>query len=55
MYFGPEALMPLASVLAGVTGAVLLFWRRVVGAWRWVRSRVGWSRRTRPPDDHAAG
>lgn len=30
MYIGPETLMPLASLAAGIAGAVLLFWRRTV-------------------------
>lgn len=28
MYVGPETLMPLASALAAIAGAVMLFWRR---------------------------
>ena len=31
MYVGPETLMPLASVLAAITGVLMLFWRRTVG------------------------
>ena len=31
MYVGPETLMPLASALAAIAGAILLFWRRSVG------------------------
>ncbi len=31
MYVGPETLMPLASVLAAITGVIMLFWRRTVG------------------------
>ncbi len=31
MYIGPETLMPLASVLAAITGIVLMFWRKVAG------------------------
>ena len=34
MYIGPETLMPLASVLAALAGALLLFWRRAVGVAR---------------------
>ncbi len=30
MYLGPETVMPLASALAVITGALLLFWRRTV-------------------------
>ena len=31
MYIGPETLMPLASILAAITGFLMLFWRRTVG------------------------
>lgn len=34
MYVGPETLMPLASALAAIAGALLLFWRRAAGAAR---------------------
>lgn len=34
MYIGPETLMPLASVLAAITGVILLFWRKTVAAVR---------------------
>ena len=34
MYIGPETLMPLASILAAITGVLMLFWRRTVGAVR---------------------
>jgi hypothetical protein len=34
MYIGPETVMPVASVLAAVTGLVLTFWRRALGAVR---------------------
>lgn len=30
LYLGPETIMPLASVLAAIGGAILMFWRRVV-------------------------
>jgi hypothetical protein len=30
MYIDPGALMPLASALAAILGALLMFWRRVV-------------------------
>jgi len=30
MYLGPETMMPLASAIAAITGAALLFWRRMV-------------------------
>lgn len=31
-YFGPEVAMPLASLVAGLAGLILLFWRRFVAA-----------------------
>jgi len=31
MYFGPETYLPLASVVAGATGLILTFWRRLTG------------------------
>ncbi len=34
MYIGPETLMPLASVIAAIAGVVMMFWRRVVLAFR---------------------
>ncbi|MFQ5747052.1 MAG: hypothetical protein ACE5HF_07525 [Gemmatimonadota bacterium] len=34
MYVGPEVLMPLASIMAAITGVLMLFWRRTVGAFR---------------------
>lgn len=37
MYLGPETMLPLASSIAAITGAVLLFWRRIV---KFVRSGV---------------
>lgn len=30
MYIGPETLMPLASILAGIAGAALIFWKRTI-------------------------
>lgn len=30
MYLGPDTLMPIASALAAVFGALLIFWRRTV-------------------------
>ena len=34
MYIGPDSLMPIASVFAAVAGFVMMFWRRLVGAFR---------------------
>ena len=30
LYLGPETIMPLASILATIIGAILLFWRFIV-------------------------
>jgi hypothetical protein len=40
VYIGPDALMPLASVFAAVAGFVLLFWRRLAGAARFLVRRM---------------
>jgi hypothetical protein len=40
MYIGPEVMMPLASVLAAITGLLLMFWRRVVDIARTTRAAV---------------
>jgi hypothetical protein len=37
LYLGPETMMPVASALAGIIGAVLMFWQRLV---RWMRKLV---------------
>jgi hypothetical protein len=34
MYIGPETLMPLASILAAITGVLMLFWRKTIGVIR---------------------
>jgi hypothetical protein len=34
MYIGPDAMIPLASALAAVTGFLLMFWRRTIGLMR---------------------
>lgn len=34
MYVGPETLMPLASILAAITGVLMLFWSKTVQAFR---------------------
>lgn len=31
MYIGPDAVLPLASAIAAITGFVLMFWRGFVG------------------------
>jgi hypothetical protein len=33
--------MPLASAFAAIAGFVLMFWRRLVGALRYLAQRVG--------------
>ncbi|MHB1193010.1 MAG: hypothetical protein ACYC6F_08160 [Longimicrobiales bacterium] len=45
LYFGPETYAPLASVLAALTGVIMMFWHRLVG---WVRRVL--PRRGRKPD-----
>jgi hypothetical protein len=30
-YFGPETMMPLASIFAAAGGVILMFWRNIVG------------------------
>ncbi|MEZ4457841.1 MAG: hypothetical protein R2882_15035 [Gemmatimonadales bacterium] len=37
LYIGPDAVAPLASILAAIGGAVMLFWRQVKSA----ASRIG--------------
>ena len=39
MYIGPDALMPLASAMAAVAGFLLMFWKRVVGAFKYLFSK----------------
>ncbi len=34
LYIGPDILMPLASVLGAIAGAVMIFWRQVTGLFR---------------------
>ena len=43
MYIGPETLMPLASILAAITGVLMLFWRKTVAGFK---SCVGFVSRT---------
>ncbi|MGW8266343.1 MAG: hypothetical protein ACWGSQ_08250, partial [Longimicrobiales bacterium] len=31
LYFGPETYLPLASTIAAGAGALMIFWRRLVG------------------------
>jgi hypothetical protein len=61
LYFGPEIIMPVASGLAVIVGALLMFGRRAVGLARAVVARAMWifgrrSRSARPaPGGDAAG
>lgn len=41
MYIGPDTLMPIASAFAALAGFVLMFWRRLVGAVRYLAQRIG--------------
>ena len=40
MYIGPDSLMPIASAFAAIAGFLLMFWRRVVGAFRMIFGRL---------------
>ncbi len=40
MYIGPDSLMPVASAFAAFAGFVLMFWRRLVGAFRLLFGRM---------------
>ena len=48
LYFGPETMMPLASVLAAVTGGILIAWRRIRSAAKGLRDRIRQRRRPQP-------
>lgn len=39
LYLGPEVLMPIASVLAAIGGAILMFWNKVVGLFARIMGR----------------
>ena len=41
MYIGPDSLMPVASAFAAVAGFVLMFWRKLVGAFKAVAHKFG--------------
>lgn len=65
LYFGPETMMPVASFIAAVAGAILMFWRRILGFSRALFGRVFHRRNstvaqvpaapTEPPDHRAQG
>jgi hypothetical protein len=40
LYIGPDVLMPLASILGAIGGAILLFWNRVVDLTRAIFGRA---------------
>lgn len=44
-YVGPETMLPLASVLAAVTGVILVFWKYVFGLIRRVFAAVFFRKR----------
>jgi hypothetical protein len=31
LYIGPDALLPVTSAIAAITGVALMFWHRIVG------------------------
>jgi len=39
LYVGPDQLLPLTSILGAIGGAVMIFWRQVVGLARRVTGR----------------
>ena len=43
LYVGPDQLLPLASIFGAIGGAIMIFWRQVVGLARRV---AGLFRRT---------
>ena len=44
LYFSPDSIMPLASLIAGAIGLVLIFWRQIARlarkAYRFTRERM---------------
>lgn len=38
LYVGPDQILPLTSILGAIGGALLIFWRHVVNAFRKVGS-----------------
>lgn len=43
LYFGPDQVLPVASILATVAGLILIFWNKIVGL---VRRISGFSKRS---------
>jgi len=39
LYVGPDTLLPLTSILGAIGGAVMIFWRQLVGLARRVAGR----------------
>ncbi|HTG83674.1 MAG TPA: hypothetical protein VL853_02645 [Gemmatimonadales bacterium] len=38
LYVGPDQILPLTSILGAIGGAIMIFWRQVVGLFRRIRS-----------------
>jgi hypothetical protein len=38
LYVGPDQILPLTSILGAIGGALMIFWRQIVGLFRRVRS-----------------
>lgn len=34
LYVGPDQLLPLTSILGAIGGAIMIFWRQVVGVFK---------------------
>jgi hypothetical protein len=34
LYVGPDQILPLTSILGAIGGAIMIFWRQVVGVFR---------------------
>jgi hypothetical protein len=45
LYLGPETMMPVASALAGIVGAIIMFWQRLV---RWTRKLIQYVKSRKP-------
>jgi hypothetical protein len=54
LYFGPEVIMPVASGLAVIVGALLMAGRRTVGLARAVVARIMWIFGRRPKSSRPA-
>ena len=38
LYVGPDQILPLTSILGAIGGAIMIFWRQVVGIFRKIGS-----------------